>query len=67
MCINPAHLVLLKIMSIIKEAVILHIKIVKAVILVTSNNPKAEEYFQEYFLLCSEIHCHPGQLSMYSI
>lgn len=53
--INSAHLVLLKIMSIIKEAVILHIKIVIAVILVTPNNPEVQEYFQEYFLLFSKI------------
>lgn len=56
MCINSAHLVLLRIMSIIKEAVIIHIKIVIAVILVTPNNPEIQEYFQDYFLLFSKIH-----------
>lgn len=56
MCINSAHLVLLRIMSIIKEAVIIYIKIVIAVILVTPKNPEIQEYFQDYFLLFSKIH-----------
>jgi len=41
-------------MSIIKEAVILHIKIVIAVILLTPNNPEVQEYFREYFPLFSK-------------
>lgn len=43
-------------MSTIKKAVILHIKIVIAVILVTPNNAGVQEYFWEYFLLFSTIH-----------
>lgn len=42
-------------MSIIKEAVILHIKIAIAVTLVMPKNPEVQEYFHKYFILFSKI------------
>lgn len=42
-------------MSIIKEAVILHIKIAIAIIFVMLNNPEVQEYFHKYFILFSKI------------
>lgn len=46
---------IIKKMSIIKEAVILHIKIAIAVIFVMPNNPEVQEYFHKYFILFSKI------------